>query len=226
MERPFVSCAEILDRLSPVLPAVFNAYRVPEERAQEIVEDACITLVSMRRLRHEDAEERHRAGRALVNLSTVYNYMGRSEDCVPALSRSLDLIDSEREPRLLLCARHNLIFVLAELGHFGEAQKLYMEARPLYRSFNEPWVQNRRRWVRGKIARGLGQLKRAEMLLLAARDGFMAEGIPYDTSLVSLELAHLYAGQGRTADLKRIAAEMVPIFASRHIHREALAALV
>ena len=56
MERPFVSCAEILDRLTPLLPAVFNAYRVLEDRAQEIVEDACITLVSMRRLRHEDAE--------------------------------------------------------------------------------------------------------------------------------------------------------------------------
>jgi hypothetical protein len=35
----------------------------------------------------------------------------------------------------------------------------------------------------------------------------------------------LYAGQGRTEELKRLAADMVPIFASRHIHREALAAL-
>jgi hypothetical protein len=45
------------------------------------------------------------------------------------------------------------------------------------------------------------------------------------TALVSLELAHLYAEQGRTEDLKRISAEMLPIFASRNIHREALAAL-
>ncbi|HEY4591933.1 MAG TPA: hypothetical protein VIJ61_05965, partial [Thermoanaerobaculia bacterium] len=101
----------------------------------------------------------------------------------------------------------------------------YLDARPLYRSFNEPWVQNRRRWVRAKIAKGLGQLRRAEAQFLAARDGFLAEGIPYDTALVSMELALLYAEQGRTEDLKRLAAEMVPIFASRHIHREALAAL-
>ena len=39
------------------------------------------------------------------------------------------------------------------------------------------------------------------------------------------ELAVLYAEQGRMADLKRLAAEMVPIFSSLHIHREALAAL-
>jgi tetratricopeptide (TPR) repeat protein len=169
--------------------------------------------------------ERHRAGRSLVNLSTVHYHAGDPETAAASLLRSIPLIDSEREPRLLLCARHNLIFYLAELGKFSEAQRLYREVRPLYRSFNEPWVQNRRRWVRGKIARGQGQLRRAETQFLAARDGFMAEGIPYDTALVSLELALLYAEQGRTEDLKRLAAEMVPVFASRHIHREALAAL-
>jgi hypothetical protein len=44
-------------------------------------------------------------------------------------------------------------------------------------------VQNRRKWVRGKIAYGLGELQQAEVQLTAARDGFMAEGIPYDTAL-------------------------------------------
>ena len=47
----------------------------------------------------------------------------------------------------------------------------------------------------------------------------------YDTALVSLDLASLYAEQGRMAELKRIAEEMVPFFSSRQIHREALAAL-
>jgi hypothetical protein len=57
MTRPIDPCVEILDRISPVLPALFNAYRVPEPRAREIVEDAaCRTLIAKRRLRHEDAE--------------------------------------------------------------------------------------------------------------------------------------------------------------------------
>jgi len=47
----------------------------------------------------------------------------------------------------------------------------------------------------------------------------LAEGIPYDTALVSLEIATLYAEQGRTAELKRLAAGMLPIFSSLHIHR-------
>lgn len=168
---------------------------------------------------------RHRAGRSLVNLSTVHHFTGHIEQAIPLLHQALELIDPEQEPRLLLCARHNLIDDLAEMGLFLEAQGLYRETRPLYRDFPDPWAQNRRKWVRGKIARGLGQPRLAESLFLAARDGFVEEGVPYDTALVSLEIATLYAEQGRTQDLKRLAQEMLPIFSSLQIHREALAAL-
>jgi tetratricopeptide (TPR) repeat protein len=167
----------------------------------------------------------HRAGRSLVNMSTVYHYRGTPAEGIPLLYRALDLISPEQEPRLLLCARHNLTDYLAACGRFAEAQSMYRKTRPLYRDFTDAWTQNRRRWVKGKIVRGLGQAGQAESLFLAARDGFVAEGIPYDTALVSLEIATLYAEQGRTADLKRLAADMVPIFSSLHIHREALAAL-
>ncbi len=137
----------------------------------------------------------------------------------------LELIDAEQEPRLLMCARHNLVLALVDAQRFPEAQRLYRDTRSLYRSFPDVWTQNRRKWVKARIARGLGQLQQAESLLWSVREGFMAEGIPYDTALVCLDLALLYAEQGRAAELKRLAAEMLPVFASRHIHREALAAL-
>lgn len=168
---------------------------------------------------------RHRAGRSLVNMSIVHHYAGRPEQGIPLLYQALQLIDSEQEPRLLLCARHNLIDYLVSSDRYLEAQNLYRETRPLYRDFPDAWVQNRRKWVRGRIARGLGQGRLAESLFLDARDGFVEEGIPYDTALISLELASLYAEQERTADLKRLAQEMVPIFSSLQVHREALAAL-
>lgn len=167
----------------------------------------------------------HKAGRTLVNMSTVHHFAGKLEEAIPLLHRALDLIDPEREPRLLLCAQHNLTDDLAACGRFLDAQEMYRQTRPLYRDFTDAWTQNRRKWVKGKIVRGLGQSHQAESLFRAARDGFVAEGIPYDTALVSLELATLYAEQGRTADLKRLAEEMLPIFSSLHIHREALAAL-
>jgi hypothetical protein len=56
MEQPDDSCVEILERLFPVLPAVFKAYRVPVAGVGKIVDDACRTLLAKRRLRHKDPE--------------------------------------------------------------------------------------------------------------------------------------------------------------------------
>ena len=169
--------------------------------------------------------ERHRAGRSLVNMSTIHHFAGETDREIPLLYQALDLIDPQREPLLLLAVWHNLIDALAEGGQFMEAQKLLVKARPLYQKFAQPWTRNLHKWNRAKIARGLGQSENAETLFLAARAGFIAEEATYDTALVSLDLASLYAEQGRMTELKRLAEEMVPIFSSREIHREALAAL-
>jgi tetratricopeptide (TPR) repeat protein len=168
--------------------------------------------------------DQHRAGRTLVNMDNVFHHSGRSEEGIPLLYRALELIDPEQEPRLLLMAKHNLVDDLAECGRYMEAQRLFIQARPLYRRFSEPFVEVRRLWIEGKIVRGLGQPEMAERLLLTARDGFIELASAYDLALVSLELAGLYSEQGRTVELKQIAQEMVPIFSSRQIQREALAA--
>ena len=48
----------------------------------------------------------------------------------------------------------------------------------------------------------------------------------YDAALVSLDLSILYAREHPISELKRLAAEMAPIFESRDVRRETLAALV
>lgn len=234
-------------RVRSDLPGSEEAFQKADARLRQGTQDAVERAIfldaksSLRRDQHRFEEavrlthraasiflqhgHRHRAGRSLVKMSTIHHMAGRIEAAMPLLYQALDLIDPEEEPRLLLCARHNLIDDLAELGRFLEARKLYRDTRPLYREFPDGWIQNRRKWVRGKIARGLGQTRLAESFFEAARDGFLAEGIPYDTALVSLELATLYAEQARMADLRRLAREIVPIFSSLRIHREALAAL-
>jgi tetratricopeptide (TPR) repeat protein len=168
----------------------------------------------------------HRAGRALLNMSTVYHSAGTPERAIPLLYRAIELIDSQEEPLLVLAIWHNLIDDLADAGRYMEAHGLLSRAHPVYRRFPDSSTQNRRKWVQGKIARGLGQPAEAEALLLAARDGFLAAGGSYDTALVSLDLASLYAEKGRTVELKSLAEEIFPVFTSRGIHREALAALL
>ena len=173
-----------------------------------------------------DHSDDHRAGKSLVSLAAMYSFAGQVAEAVPVLEQALALIDPMQDERLLLCAWHNLIDDLATLGRFIEAQGLYRRARTLYRKNKDRVLDLRRIWVKGRIERGLGQRESSESLFLAAREGFLAQDLPYEAALVSLELATLYAEQDRTAELKQLAAEVLAIFAARRIHREALAALM
>jgi hypothetical protein len=56
MTRPIDSGSGVLARITPVLPAVLHAYRVPVPVAKEIVDKACWTLIAKRRMLLEDPE--------------------------------------------------------------------------------------------------------------------------------------------------------------------------
>lgn len=225
-EDAFLKAESLLRQGSrdPVERAIFLDLKASLRRAQRRFDEALGLLRRAVAIYHRTGHF-HRAGRSLVSMDLIHCYAGHPERGIPLLYRAIELIDSDRTPRLQLCAQHNLIHDLAETGRFLEAQKLYRKTCSLYREFPDAWTQSRRKWVKGKISLGLGRTAQAERLFLAARDGFIEDGIPYDTALVSLELACLYARDGRTADLKRLAQEMLPIFSSLQIHREALAAL-
>jgi hypothetical protein len=47
-----------------------------------------------------------------------------------------------------------------------------------------------------------------------------------DAALVSLDLAMIFLERGATGELKRLAAEMIPVFQSRDDHQKALAAFL
>jgi hypothetical protein len=63
-------------------------------------------------------------------------------------------------------------------------------------------------------------------LLIQARQSLLDADLGYDAALVSLDLATHYLRGGRLEETRILAQEMVPIFQSRDIQREALAALL
>jgi tetratricopeptide (TPR) repeat protein len=171
-------------------------------------------------------EDRHRAGKSLVGLSLVFSEAGETPKAITIVREALELIDPEQDERLLLSASHSLIWYLTHADRFIEAQGIYRKTLPLYRKYDDSQSGCRRLWIKGRIERGLGQDRSAEDLFVAARERCLADALPYEAALVSLELALLYAEQNRTAELKQLAAQVLPIFTSRQIHREALAALI
>jgi tetratricopeptide (TPR) repeat protein len=163
--------------------------------------------------------------RALIKLGDTYELAGSLDRAIETTRSALALLSPESEPRLYLCARFNLAQQLVHAGRYEEASERLEEDEELFRRFPEPWTQLRVVWLRGDIAAGRKDLDEAERSYRTARDGFVAQGSGYDAALVSLDLAVLYLRRGRTADVRRVAEEMLPVFQAQDIHREALAAL-
>jgi hypothetical protein len=58
-----------------------------------------------------------------------------------------------------------------------------------------------------------------------ARRDSLEHPLPYDYALMSLDLSLALLEEGRTAEVREIAEEMLWIFKAQEVHREALAAL-
>jgi tetratricopeptide (TPR) repeat protein len=175
---------------------------------------------------YREAKDRHLEGKALIKKGMTLGYSGRFAEAARLLRRGLSRIDPVEEPRLLVSARHNLIWYLDDSGQHQEALSALEKTRGLYRDLAEPTHLVRLRWLEGKIARGLGRLEEAETALREAREAFIERGIGFDAALVGLDLAMVYVQQGETAEVRRLAQEIIPIFESRDVHQEALAAIL
>lgn len=175
---------------------------------------------------YESHGDRHNAGRALISKGLYTGYDNNPEEAVNLLSTGLTLIHPASDPKLVISAVHNLITFLADGGRFRQAQRLLRRARPAYDAEGDRLNLIKLHWLEGKIAAGLGRLRRAELLLKQARQELEATGLHYHAALVSLDLAAVWLGQGKTAETRTLVENLVATFRARRIAREALAALV
>src|SRR6185295_12620929 len=191
-----------------------------EDRFEQAVEllDVVIDI-------YDSLREPHGRGRAMISKGLFLGYAGWPEEAIRILRKGLGLIDWDREPRLVLMARHNLAWFLNDCGRGEEAGEQLQRFRHTYRQFADSWTELRLVWLDGRIAAGQGRREEAEEILREARRRFLAEADGYDASLVTLDLANLYLEQGRPAEVKQLAAEMLEVFVSLDVHRHARAAL-
>lgn len=175
---------------------------------------------------YQEVEDSHCVGRTLLKKAKVLEESGQLDAAIELLPQAVDLVDPEREPLLLLYGRNNLLCCLTTAGRHQEAKALLPEVRSLFERHAKPLDLLRLRWSEGRIALGLGELSEAEIAFHEVQRQFFERRMGYDAALVSLDLAILYAQQGRAAELKRLAVEIMPVFESRDVHREAMAALI
>ncbi len=166
-----------------------------------------------------------RAARLLVKKAKTLEEMNDYEGAVEALRQAAPYLEDEKDPRLLLCQRFNLLENLFQTGRLAEAAPMLPGVRELTARLGNELDLVRLRWLEGRLAAGCGRMTESLEAFRWVRDEFIARGIAYDAALVTLEAAVLLADEGRAQEVKRLAGEAVPIFAAQGVGREALATL-
>jgi tetratricopeptide (TPR) repeat protein len=172
------------------------------------------------------AGEQHLAGRALIKAGHLAATSGEPAEAIGIFHRGLSLIDSRRDPQLAHQNLRNMIDCLVRLGHFRAARRQLFRVRALLTAGAHRLDLLRLRWLEAKIYAGLGDPERAEAAFQDTRAGFAEVRQVYPAALAGLDLAALWASQGRHRAVGAIAGELVGTFRALGIAREAIATLL
>jgi tetratricopeptide (TPR) repeat protein len=164
--------------------------------------------------------------RALVKLGSVEILADRFESGLRALRQAVPLLRPESDAATFVLCAHNVVNCLNRIGYSIAARALVADLRRLHGRLGDALNLLRLDWLEAQIDLELGAEDRAERTLLAVRKGFLDRELPYPAAQVSLELAEVYARRKDPFKMQRLAREMLPIFQSQRIHREAIAALI
>jgi tetratricopeptide (TPR) repeat protein/transcriptional regulator with XRE-family HTH domain len=171
------------------------------------------------------AAPRTSVGRILMKKASALEQMGEAERAIEALQEAAPLIDERREPRLFFALRFNLVTNLLHLDRFEEAAALLPEVQRLALVLRKELDVIRGVWLRGKIEAGLGHGKEARAAFEQVRGEFTTRENAYDCARVTMDLAVLLLERGPAGKVRDLAREMLWIFRSQGLSKEALAAL-
>ena len=227
-DRAFTALRQRIADRAPREPAALGeiasleaSLRLDERRYHDAEE-----LLGRALLLHRQAGDEKALRRTQVQLGMVLRGQGCPEEALVQLREGLRHLSPDGDEVLQVAAVNCTALCLCDLEDYEAAQCCLNEHRALYdRPADSPPIEAAQRATEGRIALGLGRPTKAAVDLVASRDAFLACDRAYDAALASLYLACAYLEAGETAELKRLAADLVPAFRARGVSREALAAL-
>ncbi len=206
----------LLARIADLLASLLGAqHRFPE---------ACQLLLLV--YSTNEAGRPHLAGRALFSAGTMAAKDGFQGKALLLMRRGLDLLDHERDPVLVSQLLLGMISCLTELGRFRTARRLLWRCRHLFTESGNELDLVRLRWQEGRIYAGLSDYPRAELAFQETRAGFAKHEQVYSAAIAGLDLATLWAQQGRLDEIQTLAQEMIATFRALRIAREAIVTLL
>lgn len=148
------------------------------------------------------------------------------DESVACLEQAEKHLDLDNDPWTRFSLLQLRALYLHEVGRIQEAEDLLPEVHQLAQRAGTKLERLRVVWLEGLIRMSQHRDREAEKLLREARDAFVEEGIHTDAALVSLDLAVVFLEAGRLAETRKLAEEMLPLFESLDVRREAFAALI
>ena len=226
-ETALVTAERLLEEGSgePLGEAEHLYFKASLRRAQRRFQEALTAIRKSRRI-YRTIQDPHLEGRSLLCHAAIHDISGEPLKACELARQAVAQIDPQRDPRLALAARHNVIWYLMSAGLADEARLELEELRPLYFENGDRMNLLRLKWMEGRIFRLRGDLAGAESRMRVAQAGFVEAEIPYEAAMVALDIAVLLAENGRTHEIKSLASELVTVFRRLGVAREACAALM
>ncbi|HVT58660.1 MAG TPA: hypothetical protein VHR45_09680 [Thermoanaerobaculia bacterium] len=168
------------------------------------------------------AGEAHLEGRTLLQMGDAIGHVDPARG-ISHIRRALMRLDAARDPRLQLCAQHDLVWFLTDLGKTDDALATLDRARSLYDQFPDTWTQLRLHWLEGRIAHALHDHSEAESTFLQLWEEFHTRNLHQEVVLVSIDLAEVYHDRGQHAQCIKLIEDVYPLMQSWGLHKESLA---
>lgn len=207
-------------------PEPLEEFRLPDleaslRRAERLFPEALVLIDQALAVAAADEAR----GRILLKKSSVLEQMGDAAGTLEALQQATPLLGCSEEPRLLFGLHFNITASLCDLERYAEADKVLPKVRELAFAQRKALDLTRLLWLQGRVLAGIGKTESALIALEQVQRDFTERTMAYDAALVSLHLAILLLEQGRNAEVRRLAEQMLWIFQDKKIHRETLASL-
>jgi len=187
------------------------------ETAESVLEEALE--------RYQSAGDTNQQGRIFLQMGEVIGHVD-PERGLAHIKKALTFLDAKKEPRLALCAEHDLAWYLNDSGQSQEALAVLDRARPLYHQFPDKWTQLRLHWLEGRIAYRIGEYAQAESIFGLVWEELRVRNLNHELVLVSIDLAQALTKKGELARAAELAAECYSIMSKWELHKDALAAWI
>ncbi len=167
----------------------------------------------------------HCFGKALLDQATILFNSDRPQEAIQKAQRARSYLDIAHQPRWGFVLLQRLALFHTATGEVELAHDYLNDALaiPHYTVPTHERLQILR--TRARLFALKGRLKEALALSIEVREAFLAEGLPYEAALSSLDFALELARSGRWTSLAGLAEEFVTSFRTAGLPAEALAAL-